>query len=154
MHAVFFVYTGAVGPQPGGPYLSWPQLRALEAAGHEVQSHTVGHPHLTQLPPDRLAAELRDSKARIVSELHHPADVLAYPYGDHDDDVMDATLAAGYRLAVRADDDPAIGEPLRFRLPRVRMGYGDGIEVFAERMEAGTPHDAGPAAGPGAAAAP
>ena len=49
---------------------------------------------------------------------------------------MQAARVAGYQCAVRADADSSIGEPLLYRMPRMRMGYGDGLERFAECMEA------------------
>ena len=38
-------------------------------------------------------------------------------------------------VAVRADDAPDTGPVSAYRMPRVRVGYGDGIEVFAAAME-------------------
>ena len=61
--------------------------------------------------------------------------MVAYPYGDHDRAVMLAAHRAGYDYAVRADDDPDTGPVSAYRMPRVRVGYGDGIEVFAAAME-------------------
>jgi peptidoglycan/xylan/chitin deacetylase (PgdA/CDA1 family) len=136
MKAVLFVFTGAVGPtRNGGGYISWEELRELEAAGHEVQSHTVSHGRLTQMLPPQLEREMRESKAIIERETKHPCRVVAYPYGDHDRAVMLAAHRAGYDCAVRADDDPGTGPVSAYRMPRVRVGYGDGIEVFAAAME-------------------
>jgi peptidoglycan/xylan/chitin deacetylase (PgdA/CDA1 family) len=89
MKAVLFVFTGAVGPtRNGGGYISWEELHELEAAGHEVQSHTVSHGRLTQMLPPQLEREMRESKATIERETKHPCRVVAYPYGDHDRAVM------------------------------------------------------------------
>lgn len=144
MKAVLFVFTGAVGPtRNGGGYISWEQLHALEANGHEVQSHTVSHPALRGLPPKQLARELADSARTIERETHHSAEVLAYPFGSFDAKAMRAARAAGYRLAVRAEADPSVAAPAAFAYPRIRVGYDDPIEVFAERIESGfTPRSA------------
>jgi hypothetical protein len=136
MKAVFFVFTGAVGPtRNGGGYISWEELHELEAAGHEVQSHTVSHGRLTQMLAPQLEREMRESRAVIERETKHPCRVVAYPYGDHDRAVMLAAHRAGYDCAVRADDDPDTGPVSAYRMPRVRVGYGDGIEVFAAAMQ-------------------
>ena len=136
MHAVLFVFTGAVGPKRNGSgYISWEELHELESRGHEVQSHTVSHGRLTQMLPAQVAWEMRESKSVIEREMRHPCQVVAYPYGDHDRATIQAAHDAGYELAVRADDDPASGPAHRLRMPRVRVGYGDGIEVFAAAME-------------------
>ena len=136
MRATFFVYTGAVGPVPNGSgYMSWQELRDLEAAGNEVQSHTVSHARLTDVLPAQLRYEMQESRRKIEVEMHHSVQVIAYPFGLHDRAVMQAARAAGYECAVRADADASIGEPLQFRMPRLRMGYGDGLDRFAECME-------------------
>jgi peptidoglycan/xylan/chitin deacetylase (PgdA/CDA1 family) len=138
MRGVLFVFTGAVGPnRNGGGYISWDDLRALEAEGHEVESHTVSHARLTDLPDDALARELTQSRARIREALGHDADVLAYPYGSSNARVVAAAVRAGYALAVRADADPAFGGATRLQLPRIRMCYGEGVEILEERLRSG-----------------
>ena len=135
MHAVFFVYTAAVGATPNNSgYISWEQLRILESAGHEVQSHTVSHGRLTDMPPSQLDREMRESRATIEREMHHPVEVVAYPFGIYDERVMRAASAAGYEFGLRADVALVVGKPLQYRMPRIRVGYDDGIEVFAEAM--------------------
>ena len=135
MHAVFFVYTAAVGATPNNSgYISWEQLRILESAGHEVQSHTVSHGRLTDMPPSQLDREMRESRATIEKEMRHPVKVIAYPFGTYDERVMRAASAAGYEFGLRADADLVVGKPLQYRMPRIRVGYDDGIEVFAEAM--------------------
>jgi peptidoglycan/xylan/chitin deacetylase (PgdA/CDA1 family) len=137
LRATFFVYTAAVGPVPNGSgYVSWQELRELEAAGNEVQSHTVSHARLTDVLPEQLQREMQESRRKIEAEMHHPVQALAYPFGLHDGAVMQAARVAGYQCAVRADADPSIGEPLLYRMPRLRMGYGDDLALFAECMEA------------------
>ena len=135
LHAVFFVYTAAVGATPNNSgYISWEQLRILESAGHEVQSHTVSHGRLTDMPPSQLDREMRESRATIEREMHHSVEVVAYPFGIYDERVMRAASAAGYEFGLRADADFVVGKPLQYRMPRIRVGYDDGIEVFAEAM--------------------
>ena len=135
LHAVFFVYTAAVGATPNNSgYISWQQLRILESAGHEVQSHTVSHGRLTDMPPSQLDREMRESRATIEREMHHSVEVVAYPFGIYDERVMRAASAAGYEFGLRADADLVVGKPLQYRMPRIRVGYDDGIEVFAEAM--------------------
>jgi peptidoglycan/xylan/chitin deacetylase (PgdA/CDA1 family) len=135
MHAVFFVYTAAVGATPNNSgYISWQQLRILESAGHEVQSHTISHGRLTEMPPSQLDREMRESRATIEKEMRHPVKVIAYPFGICDERVMRAASAAGYEFGLRADADLVMGKPLRYRMPRIRVGYEDGIEVFADAM--------------------
>lgn len=75
--------------------LRWDELRGLREAGWEVGSHTVTHPLLTTLDPDRGQAELLTSRASIRDRLGI-CDSLAYPYGAADRRTAAAALEAGY----------------------------------------------------------
>jgi peptidoglycan/xylan/chitin deacetylase (PgdA/CDA1 family) len=79
--------------------LSWADLRGLAAQGWEIGSHTRTHPQLTELDDDALADELRGSRDVCERALGLTCRSLAYPYGDMDDRVVAATLAAGYDAA-------------------------------------------------------
>ena len=103
---------------------------------HAIASHTVSHPNLVQLPDARLAAEMRDSRARLERELGHPVTALAYPFGSYDARVAKAAEAAGYRLAFKADGPDAHRADPRLEIPRWKMDYGDPLEVFARRLAA------------------
>jgi peptidoglycan/xylan/chitin deacetylase (PgdA/CDA1 family) len=77
--------------------LSWEQLRGLSAAGWEVGSHSRSHPRLTRLEDDELERELRESREDCERELGRPCTSIAYPFGDVDERVVQATEHAGYR---------------------------------------------------------
>jgi peptidoglycan/xylan/chitin deacetylase (PgdA/CDA1 family) len=79
--------------------LTWDELRALDAAGWEIGSHTCTHPHLTTLDDEQLRHELVTSKAKLEAELGRPCTSLAYPYGDWDERVHAAARDAGYTAA-------------------------------------------------------
>lgn len=133
MHGVFFVFTGAVG---GSPYLAWPEVKALEQQGHEIQSHTVSHPDLRQLTAAQLDHELQSSKQKLEQELGHTVDAFAYPFGLQDERVVRAIREAGYHLAVLAEggNSRMASDPLL--LPRWKMEYGEGVALFAQRITA------------------
>lgn len=76
--------------------MSWPELQRLEQAGWEVGAHTRTHPHLTTLDDYALARELRESRAACERALGHRVTSIAYPYGEIDDRVIRAAVAAGY----------------------------------------------------------
>jgi len=139
MRGVFFVYTGAVAEQDNGSgYVSWNQVRQLEEAGQEVQSHTVSHASLDTLAPSRLEFEMINSRDTMQAHVGHAVQVLAYPFGHHDARVIQATRDAGYKLGIAADDEIVAVEPCEqwgnFQIRRFKMSYDDGIDVFAARM--------------------
>ena len=80
--------------------MDWQQLRTLVAEGHEIGSHSFSHPILTACDDARLAREASQSKQVIEAELGAPIESFCYPNGNHDDRVVAAIEAAGYRFAV------------------------------------------------------
>jgi peptidoglycan/xylan/chitin deacetylase (PgdA/CDA1 family) len=78
--------------------LTWEQAAALVDRGWEMGSHTCSHPRLTRCDDDALARELRASREVLAGRLG-ACPTIAYPYGDVDARVMEATRAAGYALA-------------------------------------------------------
>jgi peptidoglycan/xylan/chitin deacetylase (PgdA/CDA1 family) len=121
-----------------GPYrpeldlLSWSELRQLADAGWEIGSHTRTHARLTELDDATLADELSGSRMRCEEMLDRPCRSFAYPYGIHDDHVVQAVSAAGYEAAVTLPKRFAQAEPLAW--PRVGVYHSDGRLVFAAKV--------------------
>ena len=91
----------------GGPHereltcMTWDQLGELEEAGWEVGSHTRSHPRLSRVADDaELLDELEGSRVACEEGLGRPCASIAYPYGDHDERVVEAAGRAGYRYAL------------------------------------------------------
>ena len=63
-------------------YVSQEEIVEIKNAGHEVGSHTITHPFLTQLDEATAQAELVNSKSTIESIIGGTVTTLAYPYGD------------------------------------------------------------------------
>ncbi len=85
---------------PGRLYLSPEELKTLAALpGVLVGAHGSRHVPLDELPDDRLAAELRDSRAFLEDLIGRPVRTMSYPHGRVDRRVRDAAAAAGFTLA-------------------------------------------------------
>lgn len=88
------------GDDPGElATMTWDELRAHADDGVGIGSHSVSHPHLKKLGDDDLRRELSESKAALEDELGRPCLHFAYPYGEHNRRVREATRAAGYERA-------------------------------------------------------
>ena len=107
--------------------MGWEELRALQAAGWEIGSHTCSHPRLTTLTDAELDRELRVSRERGIEELGACASI-AYPYGDVDRRVVDAAAAAGYRAGAALPAVPHAARALEW--PRVGVYHVDDLRRF------------------------
>jgi peptidoglycan/xylan/chitin deacetylase (PgdA/CDA1 family) len=118
--------------------MSASQLGVLEEAGVRVGSHTATHPRLTDLSPDSVSRELRDSKKALEDLLGHPVQHFAYPYGLFNEAVRDAVLAAGYRAAcsTRAGFNRKGENPLTLR--RIDIFGNDAMWQFRQKLRFGT----------------
>jgi len=112
--------------------MSWEELRRVQDEGWEVGSHTCSHPHLTHLDDARLSVELSRSKDACEEALDRPCRSLAYPYGDEDDRVLAATVAAGYAAAGALPTVPSLSQT--FRWPRVGIYRWDGRSRFVLKL--------------------
>jgi len=74
-------------------------LGALAAAGFEIGSHTLTHPHLDRLPPDAARRDIRDGKAVLEDLLSAPVTSFCYPYGAYGPEHPALVREAGFTLA-------------------------------------------------------
>ncbi|HET6274871.1 MAG TPA: polysaccharide deacetylase family protein [Candidatus Cybelea sp.] len=87
--------------------LSWNEVCALANDGFDLGSHTVSHPILSQLSPEALTVELRESRTALEERTGRPCVSLAYPVGrlhDVTEAVLSATAGAGYEYAFIVSD--------------------------------------------------
>lgn len=119
---------------PQLPLLDAGQLREMHAAGMEIGAHSHTHRRLTECDDATLSAELTQSKASLEALLAAPVTSLAYPYGAHDDRVVEATRAAGYHAACTTRTGWAMrgNDPLQIR--RVSIHAQDGLGTFARKL--------------------
>jgi hypothetical protein len=99
--ATYFVTPGLVGT--AAKFLGWDDLRALQAAGHPVQSHGWSHKFLTFCSEAELAHELRASKQSLEDNLGSAVEAISVPGGRWNRQVIHACAAAGYRRVYVSD---------------------------------------------------
>jgi hypothetical protein len=84
------------------------------------------------LDDETLARELAESRAELERRLERPCRALAYPYGDVDERVVEATRVAGYALGAAL---PNAFEPPRPLLwPRVGIYRADTEFTFRAKV--------------------
>jgi peptidoglycan/xylan/chitin deacetylase (PgdA/CDA1 family) len=62
-------------------WMTWSQVRALRAAGHDVGSHTQTHPDLGVIAKGDARREIGGGSSRLDSELGEHSGLFAYPFG-------------------------------------------------------------------------
>src|SRR4051794_11074333 len=94
-NATYFVTPGLIGT--AAKFLGWKELKALQAAGHSVQSHGWSHKFFTFCSEAELAHELRASKQSLEDNLGNVIEEISVPGGRWNRRVIKACAAAGYR---------------------------------------------------------
>jgi len=72
-----------------------------------IGSHTLTHPDLAKIGPDRLKTELINSKHRLEQLLGNPIEDLALPFGSYNQEVLRIAREAGYKRIYTLDPKPA-----------------------------------------------
>ena len=76
MSGTFFIIANLVG-KPG--YMTWEQLREMEANGMAIECHTLDHVDLAIQPRAELLRQIAESRRLIELNLMHPVRFLNYP---------------------------------------------------------------------------
>lgn len=97
LKATFFIIAKSVG---SSSYMDWSQILAMEAAGMDMQSHSLTHPKLTAVSRKQAWKEISESKKVLDSRLKRPVTVFAYPYGSYEPKIIQMVKRAGYEGAV------------------------------------------------------
>lgn len=138
-----FIYPSAISNASYA--LTWSELAALHQAGFAIQSHTYWHPNFKQ-EKRRLAADayrelvrsqLVKPRSVLSKRLGVEADMLAWPFGIYDDELLAAAASAGYRAAFSLDRrHPRAGDNL-LALPRYLITDAVSLREFAQIVQTG-----------------
>jgi peptidoglycan/xylan/chitin deacetylase (PgdA/CDA1 family) len=135
-----FVYPSAISNAAYA--LSWEQLREMQETGLcEVQSHSYWHPnfkkekkHLASEQYEKLVeTQLTKSKQTLETKLGIQVDLLAWPFGIYDDELIRKAVEAGYVAAFTLERRHAGMSDHLMALPRYLMTDADQKKVF-ERL--------------------
>lgn len=101
-----------------------------------VGAHTMTHPVLAKLSPERQHHEIRQSKSRLEQIVGQPVTSFAYPHGlksDYSDTTVDMVRRAGFDCACAAFPGIVRYDADMHQLPRLLIRNDDG-DSFAERL--------------------
>jgi peptidoglycan/xylan/chitin deacetylase (PgdA/CDA1 family) len=145
--AVVYLVAGRIGatsrwmvPEVGLelPLMSWDTVRRLASEGIQFGAHTVTHPRLASVAPERRRAELVDGRRRVEDELGRAVVHLAYPFGSYDEAVQASAADAGYATACSTRPGLSRPDDELLALHRVTVYGHDSLLDFVSRLRTGT----------------
>jgi peptidoglycan/xylan/chitin deacetylase (PgdA/CDA1 family) len=131
LSGTFFVYTR---PLDHTEFMTWAQLQELVAAGMDIQSHSITHPHLRALAPDAAFKEIAESKAILEKRLGKPVIAFCYPFGEYNQAIIEMVKRAGYESAVTLASGYRQRADELYTLRRIRVSYRDTLDDFIKRL--------------------
>ncbi|MCS3838789.1 peptidoglycan/xylan/chitin deacetylase (PgdA/CDA1 family) [Pseudomonas sp. JAI111] len=136
-----FVYPSAISNAAYA--LTWEQLRTLKQSGLvDIQSHTYWHPNF-KIERRRLSPadfrqfvhlQLDKSRRRIESQTGGTVDMLAWPFGLYDDELIALAADEGYIAAFSLEEKKADRHARLLALPRYLMIDAYGAHTFARLL--------------------
>lgn len=96
--ATFFIYTNPIGRSKN--FMTWDQIKALQAAGMTIGDHTMHHPFLQKITdPKILNDEIVGSKNILEKELGTKITFFAYPFYQTSPAAIALLKSSGYTAA-------------------------------------------------------
>lgn len=117
------------------PYrgLTWDELREMEKNKIEFAPHTVSHPILSRMSPERAEEEILASYGLLKKRLEKPLPIFAYPNGQPDD-FSEATVTIlqrhGFQAALTTIPGTINQTSKPFALPRFSLDGSDDLRFF------------------------
>ncbi len=138
-----FIYPSAISHASYA--MTWDQLREMKKSGYfEFQSHSYWHPNfkkdkkrLSPFEYDKsMDMQSKKSKEKLENELDIKIDMLAWPFGIYDSELISKAIKAGYRAAFTIERRHVSNAENIMALPRYLMTNGDRGKAF-ERILTG-----------------
>ena len=137
--ATLFIYPSAISNADYA--MTWEQLSELTQTGlFDIQSHSFWHPNFN-VEKRRLKQEeyekfvrtqLVKSKQTLEKKLQTRVDMLAWPFGIFDDELIGKAREAGYKAAFTIEGRHAAPGDSIMALPRYLVTQAFQMKVFAE----------------------
>ncbi len=92
-------------------YLTWEQVKEMQQAGVDFQDHSFSHHRLARKPNGMdeeqyrkwIRDDLAENSALLKEHLGYLPDILALPYGEYNNTVLDEAKKLGYKAILTQD---------------------------------------------------
>jgi peptidoglycan/xylan/chitin deacetylase (PgdA/CDA1 family) len=106
-----------------GMMMDWNDIRQLANHGHAIGSHTVTHRILTDLKNEaEIKKELVDSGNLIAKHIGRFPEMISYPIGYYNENIISQCKEAGYKIGLTTRQD--VYDPQKnsvFEIPRIGL---------------------------------
>lgn len=120
--ATMFVAPGLIGKKG---YLTWDQVKEMDASGISFGSHTLTHAYLPELSQEKQRREIYASKKILEHHLRHPVNNFCYKIGGFTDWAKAQVKKAGYLSACTTNRGFSRFNRDVYELKRVRLNDKD-----------------------------
>ncbi len=106
-------------------YLNRSEIKSI-FKGHEVSVHSANHPPLTRLSKIDMVFEVVEDRKELERLVDYPVRGMAYPFGNHNDTVVDVIKGLGIEYARTVNDTYA------FQIPDNLLKWHPTVHQFAK----------------------
>jgi peptidoglycan/xylan/chitin deacetylase (PgdA/CDA1 family) len=96
----------------------------------EIGSHTQNHVRLAESDIEIATKEIMQSRLDLENQFDCSVEHFCYPYGSHNDEIIEITKDAGYRTATTVNRGRAKSGDNLFTLPRVSITHRTFVHLF------------------------
>lgn len=118
-------------------FMSWHEVREMQAHGWSFQSHGLDHVKMTALNAVQLRQEIFDSRKMISGKLGRSVDFFCYPFAEFNPGIMALVQEAGYRGACGGPPFYNEGPSSPFAIGRTEILWSDSFEQFCFKIKHG-----------------
>lgn len=119
--------------------LTHQQIKEMSDAGISIESHSMTHPYLSEMQPDKIRWELAESKKALEELLQKPVSFIAIPTGAYNRTVKRLVQETGYQAAFCMLKGTNNKHSDLYALRRLVVGRDFGLEDFHRMLQ---PHAA------------
>ena len=130
----FFILTGPADRGGAGGYLTWEHIRAMTAAGMDIELHGREHYDLRKRSNDFLVNQIAGGKEVIEAHIARPVRWFAYPSGRYDAAVERVLASAGFWGAVTTMPGRSHTAATLLDMPRIRIGSTFTLDAFIKAV--------------------
>lgn len=118
------------GRMPQAPCMTRRELREWMENGQEVGAHTLDHARLGELDEVEARRQIGGSKKELEDLTGQPVASFSYPFGSHNDLVVELARQSGFSTATTTIKGRATATSDPLRLPRMTVKREDSLPKF------------------------